>query len=163
MQFWSCVVPVLGGFEPKFLQQVLRPYLGEQTCLSTTGLVLHKFGREVSSKMGCQVASTEILFSSLKLKFSKRYWFWSSFVANTFGFGINFLYQIWRPKYSEQVLYSDVDLVPHKPGRKSCSKLCCQTSEFWLSTRVANSEFLYVESTLGPYRNYPMWLGTNLV
>jgi hypothetical protein len=53
-------VPIIGGFEPKFLQQVLRPYLGEQTCLSTTGLVLHKFGREVSSKMGCQVALTEI-------------------------------------------------------------------------------------------------------
>jgi hypothetical protein len=56
-------VPNPGSFGQRTLYKNGRPYLGEQTYLINVGLVLHKFGKEVSSKMGCQVAFTEVLFS----------------------------------------------------------------------------------------------------
>jgi hypothetical protein len=50
VQFWSCVVPILGGFELKFLLQVLRPYVSEQLPLCELGLIPHQNGIKATRK-----------------------------------------------------------------------------------------------------------------
>jgi hypothetical protein len=47
-------VPNPGNFGQKTLQKNGRPYLAEQTYLSSARLVLHKSGSKVSPKVLCQ-------------------------------------------------------------------------------------------------------------